>query len=426
MSLNFKKKTHTMWIHTNQSTQTPKTFFFHTTSMSHILSTLSQGASSMIKPNGITLVTIQDPGETNHPQEPAQSQAYTHARLIVGYQHEVHFYEGTESAEYASARVYQKLYPATHGMFEACHRAWAHHASLVLSPDDVWLSIQAVFAAYMRVNAEALRSTFVSHDGSKELVIHMDDAPNDWKLFISRVVGRVTESSKVNMAATFVPPFSSSTALDTAMKSLAVMDHMQSYFSYTFSTMCGVRNVGLRGTLEDWTMLRAYVDGLRAFAVPPEADMYFTDPTRSFASWLDDVTNIVDNLIATFQNKPDVAWWNAMIGERRTHGSGASTYIKGWIIALVSKNPITIEMKLSEVKSLRFSVPVKRDENGIITKLRVMGGFTGAIHTSPSNSWEPQRSIAVLDDVSATTDDDDDMPVAATAVAASSVTEKSK
>jgi hypothetical protein len=212
---------------------------------------------------------------------------------------------------------------------------------------------------------------------------------------------KVTANSKVDMAATFVPPFTSSDAFDTAMKSLAVMDHQQKFFSYSFCLQCGVRRVGLKGTLEDWQLLRKYISGMRAFAVPEGTkDVYFLSK-HTYSAWLDDLTDIADNLIATYKGEPVVAWWNNMITERRTYGSGASTYLKGWIIALVSANPIDQEMEPSQIKGMRFSVPVKHDDNGNITKMRVLGGFTGTLYDAETDSWTPQRSMAVLDDVPA-------------------------
>jgi hypothetical protein len=173
-------------------------------------------------------VSLQDPGKTDHKRRPAGPREEVAKQLLVAYQKElrvdkpddrpwgrsaaaaagnepappkIHFYEGNESDK-------MELYIAKHGFYEACHNAWAHHGSLVLSPDDVWLAIQAVFAAYMRVNGEALRATFVAHEGQKELRIAMDDAPHDWKLFMTRVVAQVGGTLIFALAsARFVSPF---------------------------------------------------------------------------------------------------------------------------------------------------------------------------------------------------------------------------
>jgi hypothetical protein len=393
-------------------------FFFLPSSMGQQLSSTTNNTQQATT-SDIHWVPLQDPGNTTHVRYPAKSRDETHKRLMAAYQNEmrtdreddesdartepappstIHFYQGNEKED-------GELYPATHGFYQACHNAWAYHASLVLSPDDVWLAIQAVFAGYMRVNAETLRTTFVSHEGKKELIVYMDDAPEDWKLFMTRVVEKITANSKIDMAATFVPSFTSSDAFDTSMKSLAVLDHMQLFFEYVYSFQCGVRRVGLKGNLADWELLRAYIEGLRAFAVPADKkDAYFTDATRTYTSWIDDLVRIADQLVATYKGTPDVIWWNSMIHERQTYGSGGSTYIKGWIIALLSANPTDQEMEVCDIKGMRFSVPVKHDYYGKITRMRVLGGFTGTLYDATLDSWSPQRSMTVLDDFAAIVD----------------------
>jgi hypothetical protein len=373
----------------------------------------STSTSASASLSGVTWVNLQDPGASTHPRGKADVRDAAVKRIVSGLQGElrvddpkhpytrstapppqVYYYAGTETDT-------GDLYASTHGLFDACHHAWAQHASLVLSPDDIWLAIQGIFAEYMSKNAEALRSAFVAHDGQKDLCVSMDDSPTDWPLFVERVVKQVTAHSKVDMSATFVPAFTSSTPLDVTMKHVAVMNHMKAYFSYSFMLCCGVRRVGLRGEIKDWELLRTYIQGLRAFAIPAgdsTKDAYFLDESRTYTSWLDDLTTIADQLLATRQGNPSVEWWNRMVKqEHGQKGSGSATYMQGWLIALISNRPIHTKMDMTDVKSVRFSVPVTHNNNGAITEMRILGGFTGSIYDATTDSWTPQRSLAVLD-----------------------------
>lgn len=308
----------------------------------------------------------------------------------------VRYYHGNEPASKADE---EQLHPAAHGFFEACHRAWAHHGSLVLSPDDVWLAIQAIFARYMRANAESLRDMFVSHAGQKELVVDMTSSPTeDWPLFIARAVQNVAADSKVDVVGTFMPEFTSSRVFDATMKAFAVMDHTKQYYAHTYMTQCGIRRVGLLGTAADWEKLRDHIHKLRAFAVPPHLWDRFFEGGRTYVSWIDDLVYIANRLILTHQGKPDVAWWSRILNKHTTQGSGSGTYVGGWLMALVSKHPADgSQMNIQGIKSLRFSVPVKRDDDGRVSHMQIIGGFTGAIHNTTEDSWRPQRSIAVFD-----------------------------
>jgi hypothetical protein len=162
-------------------------------------------SSSATAPTASAWIDLHDPGASNHPHSKAGPREQTLARIVASLQAElrvddpkqrfsqsektapprIHHYQGTEATSPGD------LYAGTHGLFDACHNAWAQHKALVLGPDDIWLAIQGIFAGYMSKNAEALRATFVAHAGQKELAIGMDDAPNDWPLFVSRVVAQV-------------------------------------------------------------------------------------------------------------------------------------------------------------------------------------------------------------------------------------------
>jgi len=290
------------------------------------------------------------------------------------------------------------LYPASNGFYESIHAAWAYHGQLLLSPDDIWIAIQLSFSRYMELNAEVLRDKFVEHEGKKEIMIRMNDAPTNWSLFVERVIVKMNSETKVNMDQTFIPPFSSSNQFDYAMKHLAVMDHMKQYFTYRFRLSCGITKVGFLGSLEDWKLLKTYVTNLKQFDAGVK-DKYF-NKGKTFLSWINELEIICDRFIDTYNGKDMKEFWNNSINKRQTHGSGASTYIKGWIITFV--NPLhdqtkRAEMDVSGVESKCFLVPVIHDNNGAITHVKMIGGFTGFLYDSMSNTYRPQRSFAVIE-----------------------------
>ncbi len=181
------------------------------------------------------------------------------------------------------------------------------------------------------------------------------------------------------------------------MKHLSTMDNMKAFFTYTMCFECGVRKVGFKGCLADWELLKSYIQGLFQFDTKTSKDAYFEDPKRTYASWIQDLTNIVDKFIDTFKGNANKEWWNLMMAKKHVrYGSDSSTYLKGWMNALISKNAIDQDMNMNELKALRFSVPVKIDDNGVISKVLVMGGFSGSMYDKTNAVWSPHRSIVVL------------------------------
>jgi len=297
------------------------------------------------------------------------------------------FYDGSGDEEH--------LYAAGNGLYIAISQAWATHGNVVLSPDDIWMAIQLQFGRYVEVNSEALRYMFVGHNGKVKLEVdmtgcHTSTSNYDWVLFMDRMMSQIQDKVKNNVNDDFLPHFSSSTPLQKSLKYLAVMDSMQHYFEYTYSTMCGIEQVGLMGTLEDWQLLRRKADGLRKFHLA-ENSGYFT----SLSQWIDDLLVILDHFVGMYEGKVDVKFWNEVLHTRRRHGSGATTYLKGWLLTfLVSDYKKTCDVK--DIPSYRFNVPVHVNDNGYEFDVRVLGGFTGVIYDNNTNTFRPQHSIAVV------------------------------
>jgi hypothetical protein len=52
-----------------------------------------------------------------------------------------------------------------HAFIETFRLSYVYHLPLILSPDDIWITIMQGFGIHVKSNAEKLRSKFVSHEG---------------------------------------------------------------------------------------------------------------------------------------------------------------------------------------------------------------------------------------------------------------------
>jgi len=94
------------------------------------------------------------------------------------------------------------------------------------------------------------------------------------------------------------------------------MDCMKSYFDFRCSTCCGISKVKLMGTLEDWKALQEMVSNLRQY------DLDW---------WIDSLEPVVKKIVKTYEGEKDSKFWYTIYKKYSTHGSGASTYVTGWI-----------------------------------------------------------------------------------------------
>jgi len=207
------------------------------------------------------------------------------------------------------------------GFVHAVYESFNKHIPLCFSPDHLWTLIIQGVSTHIEVNAEELRSKFVDFDGKKVLRIFRDnfvkDSPdNDWAGCFNEWSAMITKWIGQDNRKKLVPTFSTTGTLETALHDLALMDCMKNYFSYRCSTFCGIPKVKLEGTIEDWKNLRSMVEGLNEY---------------DLSWWTQHLLPIIDKIIKTYEGEQDKIFWYTIYKQWSTAGSGASTYVNGWI-----------------------------------------------------------------------------------------------
>jgi hypothetical protein len=96
---------------------------------------------------------------------------------------------------------------------------------------------------------------------------------------------------------------------------------------------------------------------------------------------VDATVHIVDQFIITYRAEVPASldFWNSVIstGMRHRHGSGGTSYVKGWIMSFLTGVDFSREKDVEDIPANRFNVPVTVDDNRHVYRVRVMGGFIG-------------------------------------------------
>ena len=58
----------------------------------------------------------------------------------------------------------------SHGLAAAIFHAYNKHQHLLLTPDDIWLTIAQGVSQHINYNAEKFRYSFVNHEGKKKKI----------------------------------------------------------------------------------------------------------------------------------------------------------------------------------------------------------------------------------------------------------------
>src|SRR5262249_48512488 len=150
-------------------------------------------------------------------------------------------------------------------------------------------------------NAESLRRKFVRHDGQLTLVVQRDEfikgsPENPWPgvfaEFSEQIKGHIGEAHGL-----IVADFSTTGPVERAASEVAVLDAMQSYFRYVVTTVCGIPQILLEGSVEDWQTLGRRVQEWRRF------DLDW---------WVKPLQPILDQFIAAAQGRVDRNFWNSI------------------------------------------------------------------------------------------------------------------
>ncbi len=292
-----------------------------------------------------------------------------------------------------------------HGFVMAATTAFNDHHPLVLTPDAVWLCIAQGFATHLRQNAETLRERIVTFSGRKEIKIQRDDflkgrAENPWTEAFSGFSDAV---------ATYVPnerklvvcDFSTTGPAERAASEITLLDSMQEYFEYRCVTMCGIPEITLAGTKEDWLQVQKRAEQLSPY---------------DLGWWLDALRPVLNQFVSAFDGREDRDFWKSFV---KVNGMSGGPYLTGWINVLL---PFLEEEPLKpNPHSTSWRDGLHRDFGGgptysqlplglsrapfewvVLSQkycMDLLGGFVGVAQDSQSLALSPAIGWAVRDHV---------------------------
>jgi hypothetical protein len=216
-------------------------------------------------------------------------------------------------------RDFELVQPGINSFLGTALRSYAEHVPLTLSPDDVWVTILQAVAKHITLNAEDARKAIVNFDGKMKLTVFADDfskgSPvNDWQ----RVFGQFNDQIELHIGkkrSLFDASFSTTTATERAAIQVQVMAALAPYFDYEVHTRCGIPNITLLGTADDWASIQGRVAALAEF----------------YPLWAQEALMFaVDKFHAAALGNPDLTFWRNFV--KYEDGSGGAR-ISGFINA---------------------------------------------------------------------------------------------
>ena len=187
----------------------------------------------------------------------------------------------------------------------------------MLSPDAVWLVISQGFAHHIHQNAEALRKRLVRHAGRKALQLEVTEISQElWPQFIQTFSSLIREASDPVLHETLICDFSTTSPAIRTASEVAIMDAYERYFRYQLVCICGIPEITVTGTPEDWRRMQERVEVLA---------------TYELERWVSRLRPILREFVATAEGKPDPDFWKAIYKPQPVYGDRVAT---GWVADL--------------------------------------------------------------------------------------------
>ena len=201
------------------------------------------------------------------------------------------------------------------------HMAYDQHYPLVLSPDAIWMCIAQGFANHVNQNAKKLRHLFVEHKGKKEIEVRRDNfikgsPTNPWPEVFEEFSQQIRKHVGDKTHELITPEFTTTGAVERAAAQVVLMNTFKAYFTYSVKTGCGIPEVTLEGTVDDWKKLR---DKALALA---QYDLEW---------WTKALKPVLDQFVSAAEGHVDRDFWSKIYKYR---GGSGGPFITGWIATL--------------------------------------------------------------------------------------------
>ena len=296
-------------------------------------------------------------------------------------------------------------------LIEGYRIAYLHHLPIVINPNHFWLMILQGFARHMDVNdnSERNRHKFVNFDGKKNISLEtgmnlFTASDEQWNLFIQKLLKETTkilEQSGKDLIDLFKKKFSTSTKEVEIANNITILSSFKKYFEYSMKGTCGISQIIIEGTIEDWELLLEKVQAIGNL----DEEIVF---------WTNELNKIVTKILDTLKTKmPDKNFYKNIVQNIDRSKQCEPDLINGWIIKFIPyykkgenwekcdfNSPNFDGLNIDDIPSQMVSLPfnlINNNKYGVTKdyKAEFYSGFFGILQNREDMSIRPVIGYAI-------------------------------
>lgn len=211
--------------------------------------------------------------------------------------------------------------------FQAVHKAFSDHHPFALRPEVLMYLITSTVAETVRRYPEEYRGLFTTSD-TKQLIkidhngLVRGDPSSPWHEVFPLFNVKLREKVPAGIMNHMLPRFSTSTSETDAVSMVSFMDAASRFFDYETHTLCGIPQIRLLGTPEDWEKLKTSAAML--------AEMF----SKHLSLYFQHLLPVLATLATQANGAPqDDEFWKSIYKFRSE--SGTATF-NGWITVFLN------------------------------------------------------------------------------------------
>ena len=276
--------------------------------------------------------------------------------------------------------------------------AYARHYAMEISPDDIWLLILDGFRLHVKSNSDSLKDRFVGPDVDTDIKVFanhltMESTHEEWFGVIADFFDNLQEKLPPETGAPLRTKFSTTSPVDYNISRSMVMAIASEYYTYFTYTLCGIPQIRINGTKEDWSLLK---DSFNKLAT--RLDMEW---------WSQQLNPILDEFVKAFDGNSSIAFWKNIYKLYEPKGCGIPKF-NGWFskfypylmgysdkMEFVKRTDWEHDVDFETLPNALTSVDVKWNYLGQEIPLKLYTGFIGVQVDTTSKMLKAARGYAL-------------------------------
>ena len=213
--------------------------------------------------------------------------------------------------------------------FNGMYQAYADHRPFVLSPDIIWLLISQGFARHINANQESMRNELVDFSGKLSLIVREDKKLEDptlsWEKIFPQFTEQISQYAGKHLTELLTCNFSTTTSLEKVASEITIMEAVKPYFEFIIiRIVCGIPEITLEGTPEDWEKLLHKARGLKEYKLD---------------WWISELEPLLEEFVKASKGEVNKDFWRNMFKYHSQKRYGAPNIIDGWIVKFFPYDP---------------------------------------------------------------------------------------